>query len=364
MIVLVYFIILFLLLFPLIIYISFLFLSNDSKEYERDNPNNHNRISVIITCYNEEKTIEDKTNELIRECEISEIGDYEILIISDGSNDETNNILEKLSFKKEVKVFYLPVRKGKANAINYALKYVKHPVIVFSDSRQKISTGAIKKLLKHFSNSYTGAVSCKLVNTQKHSIIRVSLNKIKELESKKGSTIGVYGPLYAARRDFITKLPYKIILDDLYISLNILQQRKTIVFEPSAIVYDIEFNKLYNNSRILRISYGLIQILYNNFSLIRKLPLKYIVFLIGQKYLKLVTPFCILLLTILSFFNSTILLWHLIGITVVIIISAIIDIMTLRILVRSMVVSIINLLRFKKYKSILWEKTINTSTIQ
>ena len=52
------------------------------------------KVSVIIPCYNEEKTIE----KIISKVKSNLISPYEIIVINDGSTDQTRNILEnKLS---------------------------------------------------------------------------------------------------------------------------------------------------------------------------------------------------------------------------------------------------------------------------
>ena len=50
------------------------------------------KISIIIPCFNEEKTISKVIDKILK---LSEI-DKEIIIINDGSTDNTKNILDDL----------------------------------------------------------------------------------------------------------------------------------------------------------------------------------------------------------------------------------------------------------------------------
>ena len=53
------------------------------------------KISIIIPCFNEEKTISKVIDKILN---LSEI-DKEIIIINDGSTDNTKNILDDLKKK-------------------------------------------------------------------------------------------------------------------------------------------------------------------------------------------------------------------------------------------------------------------------
>ena len=59
---------------------------------------NNMKVSVIIPCYNEEKTIE----KIISKVKANLVQPYEIIIINDGSTDQTKHILEN-KLKKDLK---------------------------------------------------------------------------------------------------------------------------------------------------------------------------------------------------------------------------------------------------------------------
>ena len=76
-----------------------------------------NKISIIIPCYNEEKTILSVINEIedFKDCE------KEIIIIDDGSSDNTKNLLKELN-KEYVKFFTMIETMGKARQYKLELK--------------------------------------------------------------------------------------------------------------------------------------------------------------------------------------------------------------------------------------------------
>jgi len=356
MIQLAYLIILFLFVAPLICYLLCLFRFHNKKNNFGDPKTEKMAVSFIVPCYNEEKFIERKIKELISECLIAGLTEYEINIVSDGSTDETNHILARLSAEGKIKVHYLPVRKGKANALNIAVRESAYSTLVFSDSRQEISNGAVRKLLCHFRDPAIGAVSCKLVHRDDKSLIRRIINRLKEMESGSGSTIGVYGPLYAVRRSYLEILPVNTILDDLLISLNILANGGKVIMEPTALVYDIRFDSLYSKQRILRTINGLFQIVKEHRLLLKRISLKYKLFLFCQKYCKLVTPVIFVLLSLLAIFNSSILWWHTISVAFLSLTLAIFSMQTVNSIFHFLLIYFTNLFTLNKYNTQLWDK--------
>lgn len=99
------------------------------------------RISVIIPAYNEEKTIEATLTALLEIQGISEI-----IVVDDGSRDNTKKAVEKF---QGVRLIALGKNSGKGNAlkegINYAIE--KNDIIVFLDADLKESSKEVVKLI-------------------------------------------------------------------------------------------------------------------------------------------------------------------------------------------------------------------------
>ena len=77
------------------------------------------KISIIIPCYNEEKTI----SKIIKKVENFNLFNKEIIIIDDGSIDNTKKILSELSKEnKDIKIYYHESNEGKGASLKTGIK--------------------------------------------------------------------------------------------------------------------------------------------------------------------------------------------------------------------------------------------------
>lgn len=89
-------------------------------------------ISVIIPTYNRRKVILRAINSILRQ----RFSEYEIIIIDDGSKDDTRSLIETINDNR-VKYFYIE-NSGAANAKNYGVSKARYQYIMFLDSDDEI----------------------------------------------------------------------------------------------------------------------------------------------------------------------------------------------------------------------------------
>jgi cellulose synthase/poly-beta-1,6-N-acetylglucosamine synthase-like glycosyltransferase len=141
--------------------------------------------------------------------------------------------------------------RGKAAALNRAVKQARGEIIVFADVRQTFAKSAIRELVANFADSTVGAVSGELLlmsgpedRERDEASSDVGLywryeKAIRSLESGVHSVPGATGAIYAIRRDLYRDIPEDTLLDDVLIPLQIVLGGKRAVFDPEAKAYDM-----------------------------------------------------------------------------------------------------------------------------
>lgn len=116
------------------------------------------KVAVIIPAYNEEGVIA-KCIESVRACTY---GNLDIIVVDDGSTD--NTVREVLKFKdnNEVHLISQP-NQGKWSALNRAIMTVDAEYVVCIDADTQIRQDAIDHLVKHFDDPKVGAVAGKIM---------------------------------------------------------------------------------------------------------------------------------------------------------------------------------------------------------
>lgn len=199
-------------------------------------------VCILITANDEEDVIEAKLQNTLKV-------DYprgllEIVVASDGSVDRTNDIVRRFA-SQGVRLIEFRKRRGKIAAINGSVPLVTSDIIVFSDANTFLAMGAIKALVRNFSDWCVGAVSGDVVLVGD----RASLGRSEDLyyryerwlqraESAIGSMVGVDGALYAVRRHMFVSPPEDTVLDDIAIPMAIVRAGARVVFEPEALAYE------------------------------------------------------------------------------------------------------------------------------
>ncbi len=105
------------------------------------------KISIIIPCYNEAKTIKsvyEKVNNF-------KGTDKEIIIVDDFSTDETRKIIEEIiKIDSNVKVVLKDKNEGKGSALREGLKVSDGDIIIIQDADMEYDPYDYDKLLKPF----------------------------------------------------------------------------------------------------------------------------------------------------------------------------------------------------------------------
>lgn len=246
-------------------------------------------VSLVLLSYNGKKYLDEKIGFLLKE--LSFFKNFELIIVDDHSHDDTMELLEQYNGDPHIRIISKSRHMGIPDSMNSAINVAKYDYVVFCDQRQRLSGNILQHITEPLKYRDTAAVSGCISDTDCEnncSLTRRHENFLKMKESRQGSLIGVYGPFYAIKKDCFHTIPDHIILDDLYLSLRILKDKKIVLHENCCIT-DENNVSLYNYSRARRYLSGLMQ-LPGEKSLISGLSLKHKVMLFWHKYLRLLIP--------------------------------------------------------------------------
>ena len=131
----------------------------DSEPKKRKKPlKEHPFVSVIIPAYNESSRIKKTIGSVLRLDYPKE--KLEIIVINDGSADNTKQVVEKVI--KENKTFDIRLlnkkNKGKGAALNDGLRLSRGEFFICLDADSHVRKDALKKMLPHFSDENVAAV--------------------------------------------------------------------------------------------------------------------------------------------------------------------------------------------------------------
>jgi biofilm PGA synthesis N-glycosyltransferase PgaC len=245
-------------------------------------------VSILIACYNEELYIRERLDALLDPEEW--IPGSELIVVSTGSTDHTNELLKAYEHRPEVKLFF-EARMTKIEALNRAIPHAQHDFLVFSDCRQYMKKGSVRQLVANLNDPDVGTVTCTILDTaERSSFFRRLYLFLALCDSKNGSTFNLYGALYAQRKEIFRPIPNHLLFDDFFVAVSTLSQKKRLIQEKYAVLYDVPFPDYYNRERIERLARGLLIFLFNNYQLIRKIPQPTRWWFFVYKYLKLLLP--------------------------------------------------------------------------
>lgn len=217
-------------------------------------------VTVLIPAYNEAQhiaaTIQNKLNQ-----------DYprdrlEIIVISDGSTDGTDDIVREFS-SPNVRLIRRERRQGKAAALNEAVRCARGEILVFSDANSLFAPDAIRRMMENFGDPEVGYVTGNLAYEVRSAGIAGKgcsaymkyENALRTLETQVGSIIGVNGGVDAIRRELYSDVPRHLITD-FVLPLYVIGTKHRVVYDERVHASEVANTELGSEFR-MRIRVGL-----------------------------------------------------------------------------------------------------------
>ncbi len=210
---------------------------------EKPAPDYEPTLSVLIAAYNEQANIGRKIEQtLALDYPADKI---EILVLSDGSSDRTDEIVQDYPDSR-VRLVRIPERHGKTHAQNEGVRAAKGEVLIFSDATTVYHPMALRYLASNYRDPKVGAASGRYQYFDAEGKSPTGLgtvafwnyeNLIKTMQSRIKTISGCCGCIYSVRRKAYTDLPDDII-SDLVQPLWVIQKGYRVAFEDRALAYE------------------------------------------------------------------------------------------------------------------------------
>ncbi len=196
-------------------------------------------ITVVCAAFNEEAVIGEKIESFLAL-------DYphekiQLLIISDDSTDQTNDIVQKYSDRRVELVIQKP-RRGKQSAHNLVRERLESDFILSTDANSMFEPQAVRYLVSTMlSNPKIGIVSGRLCLTKSGSkesgegLYWKYESYLKELDNDFYSIIGSNGSIYLIRRDLFNEIDPSSV-DDFERTLSTLKTGYLAKYQKQAVV--------------------------------------------------------------------------------------------------------------------------------
>jgi dolichyl-phosphate beta-glucosyltransferase len=108
---------------------------------------NIDEISIVIPCYNEEKRIIPTLKEINNYCS-KHFKKYELIIVDDGSKDNTIFVIKELKLKN-IKIILSKTNNGKGFVVKKGMLLAKYKYVLFSDADLATPIEELEKLDKY-----------------------------------------------------------------------------------------------------------------------------------------------------------------------------------------------------------------------
>jgi poly-beta-1,6 N-acetyl-D-glucosamine synthase len=231
----------------LFVYLSF---SHYRKESQRTIGDTEPLVSIIVPCYNEEKTVANCIHGLM----IQTYKNFEVILVNDGSKDNTKQVCIDLAAQyndpqcPEKIRFFDKKNGGKASALRFGLEQSIGKIIVTMDADSIFLKDALKHLVAPFDDQRVGAVggNVKVANKDNY------LGRHQSIEYKTGLAFQrrafvqldcmqvIAGAIGAFRRDVLEKVggySSDTLVEDMELTVSILKAGYRVEYSGKAIAY-------------------------------------------------------------------------------------------------------------------------------
>ena len=200
-------------------------------------------VTYMVAAFNEEDWIGEKIkNSFAFDYPKSKI---KFFFVTDGSDDSTPQVVENYPTPPgvDLQLFHQPERRGKIAAVERVMKYVKTPIVIYSDANTFVNDQAIKNIVRHYADEKVGAVAGEkrislqetgAANEAGEGIYWKYESTLKKWDSELHSVVGAAGELFSVRTNLFEPVSSDTIIEDFVMTMGIANKGYKVVYEPQA----------------------------------------------------------------------------------------------------------------------------------
>jgi len=217
---------------------------NGKRLFDSSEPNRYPSLSIIVPAYNEEKSI---AKTLIALLKLEYFGKKEIIVVNDGSKDDTLKIARGFAKKNKEIIVLDKKNSGKADSLNYTIKRAKGELMAVVDADSYPEKDALLKMVGFFEEKNVAAVTSRVLVKnkdnwlEKYQVADYSIIAwTRKLLDFVNSVYVTNGPLSIYRKKVIEKVggfDSKNLTEDIEITWNLLSKGYQTRMAYSAVVY-------------------------------------------------------------------------------------------------------------------------------
>lgn len=262
------------------------------------------KVTVCLPVHNGAAYIEAKLRSLFAQDYPADR--FEILVYCDGPGDDSERIARDLAASPEaagrLRVIVGSERKGKPTALNVMGEAGTGELLLLSDVRQPLSPSAMSALVAAMADDAVGCATGNLVleGPAGSGVYWRYENWLRLQESRFRGVVGMTGPIAMMRRADLRPLPEDLILDDVWIPMQLGLQGKRVAFVPEAEARDAAFDDDREFRRKARTLAGNYQLFARIPALFNPLRNRIWFETMSHKIMRLVAPWLLVVLALTS----------------------------------------------------------------
>jgi len=261
-------------------------------------------VSILIPVYNEGNIIAQKIQSVL---DANYPNDrLEILVGSDASDDHTSEEVRRLAgAHPSIRLIEFRERRGKPAVVNDLVREARFDLLLLTDANVLFEKSVIERLLRSFGDQSVGLAGANILSkavrddgiSRQEQGYLARENVIKQREGELwGCMMGPFGGCYAIRKNLYVPIPEQNLVDDFFVCMKVIEQKRKSINVLDAICYEDVSNDIWQEyRRKARISAGNFQNLaiFKSFLLRPFSPAGFC--FISHKVLRWFTPFLIIL---------------------------------------------------------------------